>query len=157
MNLSGIVPLLEQVPAYCTLLATEDSRPQALLHAVHPAVIAGIARERSGPVVFLTARSEMAIQLADRLEAWLPIENDETPSIYLFAEPDALPYERISWSSETRQRRLTALAALQSRASQKRQPIIIVSARSLMQKTLPPKELRLSLRPLKTGGIVRLE
>lgn len=156
MNLSGLVPLLERVPAYRTLLASEDSQPQALLHAAHPAVIAGIAKMRSQPVVFLTARSEMAIQLADRLDAWLPLVNDETPPVYLFAEPDALPYERISWSSETRQRRLTTLAALQSRERQKRQPIIIASARSLMQKTLPPKELRLSLRPLKTGGIIRL-
>ncbi|MEZ4680673.1 MAG: transcription-repair coupling factor [Caldilineaceae bacterium] len=103
----------------------------------------------------VTARSEMAQQLAAQLETWLPPVEDGGPTIHLFAEPDALPYERIAWSGYTRQQRLTTLAALQSRTS--RPPVVVTSARALMQKTLPARELRLALRPLKTGGVVRLE
>jgi transcription-repair coupling factor (superfamily II helicase) len=36
-------------------------------------------------------------------------------------------------------------------------PIVVASARALMQKTLPPRELRLALRPIKVGGVARVE
>jgi hypothetical protein len=48
------------------------------------------------------------------LELWLPPQEEGAPPVYHFAEPDALPYERIPWSSATRQKRLTALTALQN-------------------------------------------
>lgn len=156
MNLSGLLPLLRQLPAYSAILDAPPAEPQAVLHAAHPYLLAGLATHRGSPLVVLTARSEMANQLAVNLEAWLAPPEAGGPPVYLFAEPDALPYERISWSAETRQRRLTALAALQSRA-RTAPPIVIASARALMQKTLPAKELRLALRPLRVGGVVRLD
>lgn len=155
MNLSGLLSLLSQVPAYRDLVVSTDSTPQALLVAARPFVTAALQQERDGALVFLTARSEMAQQLLTQLETWLPAIEEGGPPIYHFAEPDALPYERISWSGYTRQQRLTALAALQSRTGPR--PVVVASARALMQKTLPARELRLALRPLKAGGIVRLE
>ncbi|MEZ4864316.1 MAG: transcription-repair coupling factor [Caldilineaceae bacterium] len=155
MNLSGLLKCLAQLPAYQALLAQNDGTPQALLQAARPLVVAGLKQDRPGPLVLLTARSEMAQQLAAQVESWLPPPQDGGPPVYIFAEPDALPYERIAWSGYTRQQRLTALAALQSRTGPK--PVVIASARALMQKTLPARELRLALRPLKTGGVVRLE
>ena len=155
MNLSGLLKLLAQLPAYQALMAVPESTPQALLQAARPYVVAGLKQDRTGALLLVTARSEMAQQLALSLESWLPPREAGGPPIYLFAEPDALPYERISWSGYTRQQRLTALSALQSRTGPK--PLIITSARALMQKTLPARELRLSLRPLRTGGVVRLE
>ena len=44
----------------------------------------------------------------DELRIWLP---DEVP-VHNFADPDALPYERIPWAPETRQRRLEGLVGL---------------------------------------------
>ena len=155
MNLSGLLPLLQQLPPYRALLAERPSTPQALLPAARPYVAAGLATHADAPLVLLTARSEMALQLEQQLVDWLPPLEAGGPPVYRFAEPDALPYERIPWSNETRQQRLTALSALQSRSAKK--PIIVASARALMQKTLPARELRLSLRPLKVGEIVRLE
>ena len=155
MNLSGLIKMLQQMPAYRDLLTQLDSTPQALLAAARPLVVAGLKIDRPGSLVLLTARSEMAQQLAAQLETWLPPVEEGGPPVYVFAEPDALPYERIPWSGYTRQQRLTALAALQSRTGSR--PIVIASARALMQKTLPARELRLALRPLKVGGIVRLE
>jgi len=155
MNLSGLVKFLKQLPAYRAVMAQMDSTPQALLSSARPLVVAGIKHDRPGALVLLTARSEMAQQLAAQLETWLPPLEEGGPPVYVFAEPDALPYERIAWSGYTRQQRLTALSALQSRIGIK--PVVIASARALMQKTLPARELRLALRPLKVGGVVRLE
>ncbi|HRW06836.1 MAG TPA: CarD family transcriptional regulator, partial [Caldilineaceae bacterium] len=155
MNLSGLLKLLRQLPAYQNLLAAPTSTPQALLQSARPFVAAGLKTDRPGALIYVTARSEMAQQVAAQLESWLPSADEGGPPIYLFAEPDALPYERIAWSGYTRQQRLTALAALQSRVG--KAPIVITSARALMQKTLPAKELRLALRPIKVGGVVRLD
>lgn len=160
MVLSGLLDLLPRLPAFRAWVQSLDassteSTPQALLATARPFVVAGTRMQRNAPLVLLTARSEMAQQICDQLAIWLPQAEEGGPPIHLFAEPDALPYERISWSSATRQRRLTALAALQSRSVIP--PVIVVSARALSQKTLPARELRLALRTIKTGGIVRLD
>ncbi len=60
------------------------------------------------PLVVVTARTGRARQWVDELRIWLP---DEVP-VHIFADPDALPYERIPWAPETRQRRLEALVGL---------------------------------------------
>ena len=160
MNLTGLLTLLPNVPAFRDWLAvldtgTDEPAPQSILGAARPYVVAGIYAHRPAPLVFVTARSEMAQQLCEQLAVWLPAAEEGGPAIYQFADPDALPYERIHWSSVTRQRRLTALAALQRRGGPP--PIIVTSARALIQKTLPARELRLSLRTVKVGGVVRLE
>ena len=155
MQLFGLLALLRRLPAYQALLQQPEPTPQALLPAARPYVVAGLKTDRPGALILLTARSEMAQQIALQLESWLPPVEAGGPPVYLFAEPDALPYERIAWSGHTRQQRLTALAALQSRTGQR--PLVIASARALMQKTLPARELRLALRPLKTGSVMRLE
>ncbi|MFO7632346.1 MAG: transcription-repair coupling factor [Caldilinea sp.] len=160
MHLSGLLDLLPRLPAFRAWLQTLDApavepAPQALLAAARPFVVAGVRLQRPAPLVLVTARSEMAQQICDQLEMWLPSADDGGPPVYLFAEPDALPYERISWSSATRQRRLTAMAALQNRSGPP--PIIVVSARSLSQKTLPARELRLALRTIKVSGVMRLD
>jgi transcription-repair coupling factor (superfamily II helicase) len=160
MHLSGLLDLLPRLPAFRDWLATlaappAEPTPQALLGAARAFVVAGARLQRGAPVVLITARGEMAQQLCEQLELWLPPQEEGAPPVYHFAEPDALPYERISWSSATRQKRLTALTALQNRSVAP--PIIVTSARALMQKTLPARELRLALRTIKVGGIVRLD
>jgi transcription-repair coupling factor (superfamily II helicase) len=155
MHLSGLLSLLQDLPAYRALLDQTPSEPQAVLQSARPFIIAGLKQHRPGALILLTARSEVAQQMADQLESWLPPPEEGGPPVYLFAEPDALPFERIAWSGQTRQQRLTALSALQSRTGPT--PLVIASARALMQKTLPPRELRLALRPVKVGSVVRLE
>ncbi len=159
MNLSGLVSTLETLPAYQSLLAelrSGDLPPQALLHSARPLVVAGLAASGPGPVVFITADAKNAQQLAETLPLFLRETEGTAPDVLLFPEPDAMPYERIPWSDRTRQQRLTALAALQGRNSRP-QTVVIASARALMQKTLPAKELRLALRPLNVGSFVRLD
>ena len=160
MNLSGLLlPSSNSCRPTAPCSTDRPSVPQALLPAARPFVGAGLATHADAPLVLLTARSEMALQLEQQIVDWLPPLEAGGPPVHRFAEPDALPYERIPWSNETHQQRLTALAALQSRTGQisGQKPIVVASARALMQKTLPARELRLSLRPLRVGEIVRLE
>ena len=85
-----------------------------------------MARALNQPLVVVTPRSNRARQWVDELRIWLP---DEVP-VHNFADPDALPYERIPWAPETRQRRLEALVGLltwrrdpeRGRADRRRRP-----------------------------------
>ena len=165
MRLTGMLDVIQRLPAYVeltTALAEDGARAalpaQALLAAARPALVAALAAQHGGPILFVTARNEMATQWVEQLNQWLPAPAAGGPMVYHFADPDALPFERIHWSSATRQRRLTALAALQGRVGGGRGGVIVVAAaRALMQKTLPPRELRMALRPLKVGQVVRLD
>src|SRR5690606_24730552 len=108
MNLTGLLTLLPNVPAFREWLAVLDAgidepAPQSILGAARPYVVAGIYAHRPAPLVFVTARSEMAQQLCEQLAVWLPAAEEGGPAIYQFADPDALPFERIHWSSVTRQ------------------------------------------------------
>ena len=154
MKLTGLVGLLKCLPAYRDLLDAGSDQPLALTAPARPLVAVGKAAAQGGALVILTARQEMAQQLVSQLDLWLPHPDEGGPPILLFAEPDALPYERIAWSNATRQRRLTALATLQSRGGA---PIVVAGARALMQKTLPARELRMALRPLRVGDALRLD
>ena len=164
MNLSGLLPLLRQLPAFNQLLdvqlldeggSADNAQPLALLEAARPFVAAGLAVHRKAPLVIVTTNAEQAQRWIERLAGFLPPPEDGGPSPLFFANPDALPYERIFWSDRTRQQRLTALAALQSRSGPP--PIVVTSVAGLMQKTLPAKELRLALRNLSVGAFVRLD
>ena len=155
MHLSGLLAYLQQLPAYRALCQEAPTEPQAVVSAAHSFLVAGLRTHREQAVIWVTASSELAHQLAAQVESWLPPVDEGGPPVYLFAEPDALPYERISWGGATRQSRLTALAALQSQSGPR--PVIVTSPRALMQMTLPPRELRMALRPVRVGGVVRLE
>lgn len=142
------------MPAYRQLLKGHASEPQKLLAAARAYVVAGAASDRPGPILVLTGSPEQARDWVDRLEFYLPPENGH-PQVFLFAEPDALPYERIPWAGHTRQLRLTALAALQQKDG--RSPVVVSSAQALMQKTLPVRAFRRALRPLRVGSYVDLD
>ena len=154
--LSRLVESLDRLAPFRQLLSHPDSAAHGLLQSARPYVAAGLHRFGSGAVVLLASRSELAREYAEQLASWLPPVEDGGPPIRLFAEPDSLPGERIHWSSNTRQQRLTALADLQARGDSVA-PVVVASARALLQMTLPPRELRLALRPLSVGDFVRLE
>jgi transcription-repair coupling factor (superfamily II helicase) len=207
MKLSGLLGFGQQLPAFRDLVVATTtgkslSAPLGIYHAARPYVVAMLAQSLNRPLVVITARSNRARQWVDELRIWLP---DEVP-VHFFADGDALPYERISWAPETRQRRLESLvglltsevAMLQSPYAVQRtspdtvpvprgqtqqlaetaepnlernsspdptvrsganpgggalrsQPVVVASARALMQKTLPVREMRAVLRPIRQG------
>jgi transcription-repair coupling factor (superfamily II helicase) len=176
MKLNGLLDLARSLPALAELAAglQEGRAPAASLaiyHAARPYVVATLARQLSQPLLIVTPRTGRARQWIDELRIWLP---DEVP-VHNFADPDALPYERIPWVAETRQRRLESLVELLTwetggaevqrsggepdrirnteygiRSTQ-HAPIVVASARALMQMTLPVREMRAALRAIRPG------
>jgi len=154
MNLSALLTLANRIPAYRQLLEALDSddgerpAPLQLLNAARPYLLAALHADLNRPLVVVVARTDQARQVFQQLCNW-----SATPErVLLFPEPDALPYERIPWSRDTVRRRLTALAALSAPTP----PLIVASARALMQPTLPPRELRLGTRTYRLGQRISL-
>ena len=178
MKLTGLLDLSPSLPGFAELVASlraaaPGNSPLPIYHAARPFVVAALARELNQPLVIITPRTVRARQWVDELRTWLP---DEVP-VHNFADPDALPYERIPWAPETRQRRLEALAGLltwEARGAESgergantaapnvpgaphptlhtpRAPLIVTSARGLTQTTLPVREMRLALRQIRQG------
>ncbi len=165
LNLSGLTHLVVDLPAYRRFLdevraGQPDRAPLALYGAARAFVVAGLAQTLERPVLYVVARSEHARQVHDELQVWLPPDGKDgrTPiALHYFADPDALPYERVAWSRETRQARLGALTALAQRTATGGGPLLVVaSARALLQKTLPARELRLAMKTLRVGQMIDL-
>ncbi len=154
MNLSGLLPLLKDQPAFQNLLNGHTPAPQKLYAAARALVVAAAAVERKGPVLVLTGTADQAEKWAEQLALFLP-PSDAPPQISRYADPDSLPYERIPWTGRTRQLRLTSLAALQQKSNSP--AVVVSSARALMQKTLPARLFRMALRPLRVGSFVQLD
>ncbi len=180
MKLTGLLEFSRRLPALEALAAQlRDGRapdvPLEAYAAARPYLVAGLALLLKQPLLIITPRSNRARQWVDELRIWLP---DEVP-VHHFADPDALPYERIPWAPETRQRRLEALVGLLTRDSADQRigepaddplrstqyavrnthhaPIVVSSARAFMQMTLPVRELRAALRSLREGQPFELD
>ena len=179
MKLNGLLDLGAGLPDLAELAAgLQEGRaptaPVAVYHAARPYLVAVLARQLDRPLLIVTPRTNRARQWIDELRTWLP---DDVP-VHNFADPDALSYERIPWVAETRQRRLEALVSLltwetsdaesgEGRAQVATSPnplstlhaprplppapIVVASARALMQMTLPVREMRAALRTLRAG------
>jgi len=155
MNLSGLLALTGRIPAYQQLLEALRSdgaarpAPLRLLSAARPYLLAALHADLARPLLVLVARTDQAQQVFLQLCDW-----SATPErVLLFQEPDALPYERIPWAGDTVRRRLTALAALLASPP----PLIVSSARAVMQPTLPPREMNLGTRTYRLGQRIALE
>ncbi|MFQ5814283.1 MAG: hypothetical protein ACE5I2_13990, partial [Anaerolineae bacterium] len=176
LNLSGLLSLIEDIPSYRELLEdlrAQDAAPRSLPHpltlsllsAARPYLIAALQRDLDRPLVVVTARPEQAHQLHSQLRLW----SARPESVLLFPEPNALPYEHIAWNIETIQQRIRVLATLLPGLSSRRRietqveeqsslpPIIITSARALMQKTIPRREFRAGVHTLQQGQRISLE
>ena len=154
MNLSGLLSLLNDQPAFQDLLERHSPAPQKLYGAARALVVAAAAIKREGPVLVVAGSAEQAQKWVEQLALFLP-PSEATSPISLYADPDALPYERIPWTGRTRQLRLTALAALQNKGS--KPAVVVASPRALMQKTLPARLFRRALRPLRVGSFIQLD
>jgi transcription-repair coupling factor (superfamily II helicase) len=115
MNLSPLLKLFNQIPAYNTLadaLHSEKlekvSSPLGVLTAARPALLAALSTDLRRPVLFITARADRARVLTEQIQAWV----DYPANVYRLPDPDSLPHEKVAWGSETIQGRLTALSAL---------------------------------------------
>ena len=176
LNLSGLLSLVEDIPSYRELiqgLRAQDTAPRSLpypvtlslLSSARPYLIAALQRDLDRPLVVVTARPEQANQLYSQLRLW----SARPESVLLFPEPNALPYEHIAWNVETIQQRIRVLATLllgsrRAKTARGRRrietqvqeqstlpPVIIASARALMQKTIPRREFQAGVHTLQQG------
>jgi transcription-repair coupling factor (superfamily II helicase) len=164
VNLSGLLPLIQDVPAYRRLIdaiegrtPTEALGPEhglGVISAARPYLTAALYRQLRRPIILLTARAERVMQWTEQLRTWT-----DSRSIYAFPEPDALPYERVSWARETICDRLAALTALVTwkKTDGTEPPVVVASARAVMHKTLPLREFRIGLREYRQGQAIDLQ
>jgi transcription-repair coupling factor (superfamily II helicase) len=156
MDLSGLTTLLRESEAWRRALRRirQDDAPPALLGVLRSArafTLAALAQDWPGPVIYVTARVDRAYNAGEQLPVWLSERR-----ILRFSEPAPLFYERSGWGENVTRGRIETLAALlqESDAAERagsQQPVIIASARAMMQRTLPVNQFRRSSQVLRVG------
>jgi transcription-repair coupling factor (superfamily II helicase) len=154
MQLSGILDLLRATQAYRELVEqlrrNVPGSPVALgvLRSARPYVLGALAQDWHASVVYVTARVDRAYNVSEQLPVWLP-ERD----VLRFAEPAPLFYERSAWTESSIRNRIQTLATLvppeETQATTR--PLIVTSARALMQRTMPVSQFRQGTQTLKLG------
>ena len=162
MNLSGVLNLFEDLPAYNTLqnrLADEiEVAPLKLPLSARAPLLAKLFASNQRTILLITSRVDSAPVWQQALEAWLP--DGRHP--HRFLEPTPLPYERGPWSRLSRNGRLTVFAKLLESQHpllpQNSGPLLVVtSARALLQKTVPRRRFAAATRLLRIGQILDLD
>ena len=113
MNLSCLLSLLKEVPAYRQLVeglvSAKGEHKVIVLDAAKPYLIAALHEELNRPLIVITAQPEGAKKLHEQLQAWCP----PSANLHGFPELDFSPYEySVSYPSNTMVERLQALATL---------------------------------------------
>jgi transcription-repair coupling factor (superfamily II helicase) len=152
MQLNGLLDTLRLTPAYRTLLGSlrnADRLPdQGIVRAARPFVLAALARDWDGPVIYITGRVDRAYNVSEQLPVWL----GDTP-VYRFAEPAPHFYDRAPWGEGVIRARIAALSALMppEDARPAAWPVIVTSARAIMQRTIPVNQFRKASMLLRPG------
>lgn len=162
MNISGILDLIADLPAYTQLaaaVAAGSEIPALILpKGARAVVVAQLYRQQRGPIILLTGRVDTAVAWQQALETWLPADRN----LMRFPEPTPLPYDRGPWSERTRAGRLQVLSQLLAGEhplipAVERPPLIVTSARAFMQKTLPQRRFLTATRVLRLNQTLDLE
>ena len=162
MNITGLLNAFDDLPAWKAFVAEiEKKRPLPPLHlprSARPPVLAELFRTCRVPVVFIAGRIDNVGKWQQSLEAWLP----DSETILRFPEPTPLPYERGPWSDRSRLGRIQVLSHLMAGQhpqipEAERPPLILTSARALLQKSLPKRRFITTTRALRVGQILDLE
>ena len=110
MNLTQLLHLIEEIPAYCQLVdeleRENGSARVAVLDAAKPYFIAALYHRLQIPMLVVTAQPENSKKLYEQLLAWCA-----SSQVKLFPEPDVLPYERIASDNSAELERLQVLSA----------------------------------------------
>jgi transcription-repair coupling factor (superfamily II helicase) len=111
MRLTGLLDVLSASSLYRDLLGRLQENVSvddvSIIRAARPFVLAALARDWPGPVLYVTGRVDRAYNVSEQLPVWV----GERP-VYRFAEPTALFYERSPWGDNVIRSRIMTLAAL---------------------------------------------
>ena len=150
LQLAGLLDLVRGSPGYQELVASlGNGSAGAAFHVVRaarPCLLAALASDWQGPIIYLTTTARRAYNVSEQLPIWLT----DASRLHRFAEPSAQFYDRAAWDVGVVRSRIAALAAL-GRASAKTPPIIVASARALLQASIPPDRFRDDTITLRVG------
>ncbi len=153
MNLSCLLSLLKDVPAYRQLVAELSTRRGAhkttVLDAAKPYLIATLYEELNLPLMVVTGQPESARKLHEQLRAWC----SPSAELHRLPELDFLPYgsSQLSASSYQMIERLRALATLALYRESDKSPLVVTSALAIMSKTIPQGDFAAACDVLKPG------
>jgi len=153
MNLSCLLSLLKEVPAYRQLvgeLATAKGEHKAtILDSAKPYLIAALYEELNLPLMVVTGQPESARKLHEQLRAWGP----PSAELHRLPELDFLPYDssQLSVVSYQMMERLRALATLALYEGRDKPPLLVTSALAIMSKTIPHRDFLEACHILKPG------
>ncbi|HET9494093.1 MAG TPA: hypothetical protein VFR15_07685, partial [Chloroflexia bacterium] len=155
MSLSGLLPLLYDLPGYRELARAvasgETSWSEAPLDPARPYLLAALHADvtspQGRPVIVVASRPDRARQLYEGLVAYV----QPGTQTLLFPAPDLLPYERIAPDPTIVGERLRVLATVQAADPSASAPVIVTSVLALMQPTMAPGDLRHAVRVLRRG------
>jgi transcription-repair coupling factor (superfamily II helicase) len=156
VNLSPLVALLREIPAYRQLLQelrTAGGEPRqvgaVVLDAARSYLIAALYEELNLPIMVVTAQPETARKLHEQLRAWCP----PSAALHRLPELDFLPYERSQLSAPSYQtmERLRTLATLVLYEGRDRPPLVVASALGVMSKTVLRRDFLRACHVLKPG------
>ena len=151
VNLSRILPLLEEIPSYRQLLkelsAAEGEHKAVILDAARPYLIAALHQELDLPVMVVTAQPESARKFYEQLRVWC----SPSAELHRLPELDFLPYDSYQLSAFRYQmlERLKALTALALRVTEA--PLVVTSALAIMNKTIPHRDFVAACHVLEPG------
>lgn len=166
--LSGMLSLLADVSSFRLLLRHLKSSVgplllAPLLDAPRPLLAAFLHayQDRPGadgrdtrPCLLLTAGDEAAQRLYEALRLYSPTPN----AVLLFPAADIRPYERMAPDAGIVAQRLSVLEALACwRATGGTPPLVVASARALLQPTLSPADFAASYQVIRQGMLLPLE
>ncbi len=156
MNLSCLLPLIDEVPGYSQLLDAlipksskngGEEQQIVVLDEAKPYLLAALYRDLGCPMLVVTPRPEGAKQLQDQLLMW-----GSDPCI--FPEPDALPYERLDSDPATIQQRINALNTLRyskNANNEDNAPLVIASSHAVVRNTLSPADFDAAIHTIWQG------
>ena len=158
MDLSGLVALIQQVPAFSQL--TGDLRAMSaaplyldLLRSARPAAVAALHRAEKRPLCLVTTHSAEAWLMAEQLRAW----SDPPNSIFRFPNRTCFPTSACLGPWRLASGGWLPCGRWRPAAGRAPAPLVVTSARALLRKTLPPREFLLGMRTLRVGQSVNLD
>jgi transcription-repair coupling factor (superfamily II helicase) len=147
MDLTGLLQVIEETPAYQRLLGRPSGKQVrlALPQAARPCLLAALERHRGSPLLVVAPRAESARRFYDQLTVW------SQAKVRLFLEPDVLPYERLIPDPATIQERLRVLFALSRQQTEPQRLIVVASAAALAHKTIRHQDFLSACHRLELG------
>jgi len=155
MDLSGLICLIEKVPAYHRLRGELSGRHEnviklAAADAVRPFLIAALHQDLKLPILVIAAQPENAKRLYEEVQTWCP----DSKILHFFPETDFLLDKDFSPDATTTAERLRTLSALtlyHGMPVEGRRPLVICSALAAVSRTMPRNKFQAASHTLKVG------